>query len=114
MMHAKGFNPLPNRFFVTQWVQRQPDPRAKRNSTPSLTRKGPKPLFRPLSAPLRPTEDEIKKAGVSYDKIDVTQNAEAREYVMSLGYLATPVVYVSPTQHWSGFRPDRVGRIAAA
>ena len=29
-------------------------------------------------------------------------------------YLATPVVYVSPTQHWSGFRPDRVGRIAAA
>ena len=33
---------------------------------------------------------------------------------MSLGYLATPVVYVSPTQHWSGFRPDRVGRIAAA
>jgi glutaredoxin-like protein NrdH len=56
----------------------------------------------------------LEKAGVSYDKIDVTQNAEAREYVMSLGYLATPVVYVSPTQHWSGFRPDRVGRIAAA
>jgi glutaredoxin-like protein NrdH len=56
----------------------------------------------------------LEKAGVSYDKIDVTQNAEAREYVMSLGYLAMPVVYVSPTQHWSGFRPDRVGRIAAA
>ena len=56
----------------------------------------------------------LEKAGFSYDKIDVTQNAEAREYVMSLGYLATPVVYVSPTQHWSGFRPDRVGRIAAA
>ena len=29
----------------------------------------------------------LEKAGVSYDKIDVTQNAEAREYVMSLGYL---------------------------
>ena len=56
----------------------------------------------------------LEKAGVSYDKIDVTQNAEAREYVMSLGYLATPVVYVSPTQHLSGFRPDRVGTIAAA
>ena len=56
----------------------------------------------------------LEKAGVSYDKIDVTQNAEAREYVMSLGYLATPVVYVSPDQHWSGFRPDLVGRIAAA
>ena len=55
----------------------------------------------------------LEKAGISYDKIDVTQNAEAREYVMSLGYLAMPVVYVSPTQHWSGFRPDRVGSIAA-
>jgi glutaredoxin-like protein NrdH len=56
----------------------------------------------------------LDKAGISYEKIDVTQNAEAREYVMSLGYLAMPVVYVSPTQHWSGFRPDRLGSIAAA
>jgi glutaredoxin-like protein NrdH len=32
---------------------------------------------------------------------------------MSLGYLAMPVVYLSPTEHWSGFRPDRLGRIAA-
>lgn len=56
----------------------------------------------------------LDKAGISYEKIDVTQNAEAREYVMSLGYLAMPVVYVSPTQHWSGFRPDHLGSIAAA
>ena len=55
----------------------------------------------------------LDKAGISYEKIDVTQNAEAREYVMSLGYLAMPVVYVSPTEHWSGFRPDRLGSIAA-
>jgi glutaredoxin-like protein NrdH len=56
----------------------------------------------------------LDKAGISYEKIDVTQNAEAREYVMSLGYLAMPVVYVSPTQHWSGFRLDHLGSIAAA
>ena len=60
------------------------------------------------------TVKALEKAGIAYQKIDVTDNAEAREYVMSLGYLATPVVYVSPTQHWSGFRPDRVGTIAAA
>lgn len=29
----------------------------------------------------------LDKAGISYEKIDVTQNADAREYVMSLGYL---------------------------
>ena len=55
----------------------------------------------------------LDKAGISYQKIDVTQNAEAREFMMSLGYLAMPVVYVSPTQHWSGYRPDAIGSIAA-
>ena len=55
----------------------------------------------------------LEKAGVSYEKIDVTQNADAREYVMSLGYLAMPVVYISPSQHWSGYRPDAIGKIAA-
>jgi glutaredoxin-like protein NrdH len=55
----------------------------------------------------------LDKAGISYEKIDVTQNAEAREYVMSLGYLSMPVVYVSPSQHWSGYRPDAIGSIAA-
>jgi glutaredoxin-like protein NrdH len=55
----------------------------------------------------------LDKAGISYQKIDVTQNAEAREFMMTLGYLAMPVVYVSPTQHWSGYRPDAIGSIAA-
>jgi glutaredoxin-like protein NrdH len=55
----------------------------------------------------------LDKAGISYKTIDVTENAEAQEHVRGLGYLATPVVYVSPTEHWSGFRPDRLGSIAA-
>lgn len=28
-------------------------------------------------------------------------------------YLAMPVVYLSADEHWSGFRPDRLNRIAA-
>ncbi|MEE6140581.1 glutaredoxin-like protein NrdH [Mycobacterium sp. 050128] len=56
----------------------------------------------------------LDKQGIEYQKIDVTENPEAREYVMSLGYLGAPVVYVSPTEHWAGFRPDRVARLAAA
>jgi glutaredoxin-like protein NrdH len=69
---------------------------------------------KPACVQCNATFKALDKAGISYQKIDVTQNAEAREHVMSLGYLAMPVVYVSPTQHWSGFRPDRLGRIAAA
>jgi glutaredoxin-like protein NrdH len=56
----------------------------------------------------------LDNSGVDYRKIDVTQNADAREYVMSLGYLALPVVYLSPTEHWSGFRPDRLRQAISA
>jgi glutaredoxin len=44
----------------------------------------------------------LDKAGISYEKIDVTQNAEAREYVMSLGYLW-------PCR-WSTSPPPSIGR----
>lgn len=27
-------------------------------------------------------------------------------------YLAAPVVYISPDEHWSGFRPDRLASVA--
>jgi glutaredoxin-like protein NrdH len=56
----------------------------------------------------------LDKAGVNYQKIDVTHHPHARDFVLSLGYLGLPVVYVSPTVHWSGFRPDRLGSLAAA
>jgi glutaredoxin-like protein NrdH len=56
----------------------------------------------------------LDKAGINYQKVDVTENAEAREYVMSLGYLALPVVYLSPTEHWSGFRPDLLRQAISA
>jgi glutaredoxin-like protein NrdH len=60
------------------------------------------------------TVKALEKAGIAYQKIDVTDNAEAREYLMSLGYLAMPVVYLSPTEHWSGFRPDRLRQAISA
>jgi glutaredoxin-like protein NrdH len=69
---------------------------------------------KPACAQCSATFFALEKEGVSYQKIDVTQNAEAREYVMSLGYLALPVVYLSPTEHWSGFRPDRLRQAISA
>lgn len=54
----------------------------------------------------------LDKAGRNYVAIDITQDSQARDYIMSLGYLAAPVVYVSDDEHWSGFRPDRLARVA--
>lgn len=49
----------------------------------------------------------LDKSGIQYDVVDISQNDEAREYVMALGYLQAPVVTVG-NEHWSGFRPDRI------
>ena len=68
---------------------------------------------RPACVQCNATVKAFDKAGISYEKIDVNENPEARDYVLSLGYLALPVVYVCPTVHWAGFRPDRVADLAA-
>lgn len=50
----------------------------------------------------------LDKEGIAFEKVDLTVDDEARDYVMSLGYLQAPVVYAGPNEHFSGFRPDRL------
>jgi glutaredoxin-like protein NrdH len=52
----------------------------------------------------------LDKAGLSYEVVDITEDADARDYVMSLGHLQAPVV-VADGQHWSGYRPDQIKAI---
>ena len=53
----------------------------------------------------------LDKAGIEYAVIDITEDAQAREHVMSLGYLQAPVV-VAGNDHWAGYRPDRIKDLA--
>lgn len=55
----------------------------------------------------------LDKAGIEYDVVDISENPEARDFVMALGYLQAPVV-VAGDEHWSGFRPDRIKSLAVA
>ena len=66
---------------------------------------------KPACVACKATFRALNNAGISYDVIDITEDAVARDYVMSLGYLQAPVVVTSDT-HWSGFRPDRVKALA--
>ena len=56
----------------------------------------------------------LDKAGIEYQKVDISTDPEAREYVMALGYLQAPVVYAGPDRHFSGFRPDRIKELVTA
>jgi glutaredoxin-like protein NrdH len=55
----------------------------------------------------------LDRAGIAYDVVDISEDDDARDYIMALGYLQAPVV-VAGDAHWSGFRPDRIKTLMAA
>ncbi|GAA2573887.1 glutaredoxin family protein [Microbacterium binotii] len=58
------------------------------------------------------TKDVLTRMGVHFTEVDIRQQPAAREYVVDeLGYTEAPVV-VDEHDHWSGFRPDQIERIA--
>ena len=62
---------------------------------------------KPACVQCNATYRALDKAGIEYSVVDISQDADARDYVMALGYLQAPVV-VAEGEHWSGFRPDRI------
>jgi glutaredoxin-like protein NrdH len=67
---------------------------------------------KPACVQCNATYKALDKQGLAYEIVDITEVAEARDYVMALGYLQAPVV-VAGAEHWSGFRPDRIRSIVA-
>jgi len=68
---------------------------------------------KPACVQCNATYKALDKLGVEYDIVDISLDAEARDYVMALGYLQAPVV-VAGDDHWSGFRPDRIKALGGA
>lgn len=54
------------------------------------------------------THRALRKHGIPYDVVDLTEDPEAMEFVKGLGYSAAPIVHAGEDNHWSGFRPDRI------
>ena len=59
------------------------------------------------------TKRALAKAGMAYEEIDLTVDADALEAVKALGYQQAPVVFADG-DHWSGFRPDKIKALAVA
>jgi glutaredoxin-like protein NrdH len=53
----------------------------------------------------------LDNLGREYVVVDLTEDADARDYVMALGHLQAPVV-VAGDKHWSGYRPDQISALA--
>ena len=53
----------------------------------------------------------LDRIGVSYEIVDISEDADALDHVRGLGYMQVPVV-VAGERHWAGFRPDMIGSIS--
>ncbi len=58
------------------------------------------------------TTRELERKGLSYQYVDLSEDATAMDTVKAMGYMQAPVV-VAGEQHWSGFRPDKIGSLAS-
>lgn len=57
------------------------------------------------------TTRELDRKGIAYEYIDLTKDETAMERVRELGHMQAPIV-VAGEEHWSGFRPDKIGALA--
>lgn len=49
--------------------------------------------------------------GITYEVVDLSEDDTALALVQELGYMQAPVV-VAGSDHWSGFRPDKIQGLA--
>jgi len=54
----------------------------------------------------------LNARGIEFEIFDVSVDEKALQAVKDLGYLQAPVV-IADDEHWSGFRPDKIGELAA-
>lgn len=63
--------------------------------------------------PCKGTMRALDGVGVRYEVVDIAEDKDARDYIMSLGYQSTPVVVTDTGDHWSGHRPDKINALTA-
>ncbi|MGO2004178.1 MULTISPECIES: glutaredoxin-like protein NrdH [Micrococcaceae] len=68
---------------------------------------------KPACVQCNATYRALDKKGIAYQKVDISQDADALERVRALGYMQAPVV-MTEADHWSGFRPDKIEELAMA
>lgn len=49
----------------------------------------------------------LTKGNIDYDVVDVTEDQEAYDRIVGMGFQQVPVV-VTDNDQWSGYRPDKI------
>ena len=71
-------------------------------------------LSKPNCVQCTATTKTLDNMGIEYTKRDVTEDSDAFDLAVSLGYMAAPVVIIGDSEdHWAGFRPEKLAALVA-
>ncbi|NHB94159.1 glutaredoxin-like protein NrdH [Photorhabdus cinerea] len=57
------------------------------------------------------TYQALSRRNIPYQIVDLTKDPQGLAIIRAMGYQQVPVV-IAGTQHWSGFRPDKINTLA--
>ena len=64
---------------------------------------------KPACVQCNATTTTLDRLGIDYNKVDISQDNEALELVLGLGYQQVPVVMNNSTgEHWGGFNMSKI------
>lgn len=58
------------------------------------------------------TKRYLDKNNISYDTVDITEDAQALEMVLGMGFASAPVV-ITDNDSWAGFQPDKLEQLSS-
>lgn len=58
------------------------------------------------------TKRYMDKMGIEYTTVDITQDSDAMDMILGLGFKSAPVV-ISQAGSWAGFQPEKINLLAA-
>jgi glutaredoxin-like protein NrdH len=62
---------------------------------------------KPACVQCEQTKKLLTKNGLEFDVIDITQDEEAYNKVVEMGFMSAPVV-IAGEDSWAGFQPDKI------
>lgn len=62
---------------------------------------------KPACVQCEQTKKLLTKNGLEFETIDITQDEEAYNKIVGMGFLAAPVV-IAGEDSWAGFQPDKI------
>ena len=67
---------------------------------------------KPACVQCEQTKKLLAKNGVEFDTIDITEDVDAYNKVVEMGFMSAPVV-ITDNDSWAGFQPEKINGLVS-